>query len=112
MNRLVQKTYYLELFKSRTKGIFAQRRHLVVTVFQRPRRSHLFSFNPKNKVIIITDEALDSFFVTVFGTKNVIFVTSMTKRPCNLLIINYAYRVEKSLWKVHVLLHREVIARN
>ena len=35
-------------------------------------------------------------------------VTRVTNRPCNLLIISHAYRVQKSLWKVQVLLHREM----
>ena len=36
------------------------------------------------------------------------FVTAATNRPCNSLIINYAYRVQKSPWKVHDFLHREI----
>ena len=56
---------------------------------------HFFSFNPKNKVTITHDEVLEFIFVTEFGTKNVIFVTRVTNRPCNLLIINLTYRVQK-----------------
>ena len=33
-------------------------------------------------------------------------VTRVTKLPRNLLIISLAYRVQKTLWKVQVLLHR------
>ena len=83
--------------------------HLFATVFKRPRLSNSFSFNPKNRVFITTDEVPDFIFVTVYVTKNVIFVTAATNRPCNLLIINYAYRVQKSPWKVHDFLHREIV---
>jgi len=69
---------------------------------------HFFSFNPKNKVTITLNEVLEFVFVTEFGTKNVIFVTIVTNRPYNLLIIKCIFRVEKSPWKVRVLLHREV----
>lgn len=48
---------------------------------------HFFSFNPKNKVTITLNEVLEFVFVTEFGTKNVIFVTIVTNRPYNLLII-------------------------
>ena len=51
---------------------------------------------------------MDFIFVTVFVTKNVIFVTAATNRPCNSLIINYAYRVQKLPWKVHDILHRKI----
>lgn len=70
---------------------------------------HFFSFNPKNKVTITLNEVLEFVFVTEFGTKNVIFVTIVTNRPYNLLIIKCIFRVEKSPWKVRVLLHREII---
>ena len=70
---------------------------------------HFFSFNPKNKVTITLNEVLEFVFVTEFGTKNVIFVTIVTNRPYNLLIIKCIFRVEKSPWKVRVLLHREMI---
>ena len=69
---------------------------------------HFFSFNPKNRSPITIKEVLDLIFVTEFGTKNVIFVTNVTNRPCNLLIVKSIFRVEKSPWKVQVLLHREV----
>ena len=69
---------------------------------------HFFSFNPKNKVTITLNEVLEFVFVTEFGTKNVIFVTIVTNRPYNLLIIKCIFRVEKSPWKVLVLLHREM----
>lgn len=69
---------------------------------------HFFSFNPKNRSPITIKEVLDFIFVTAFGTKNVIFVTNVTNRPYNLLIIKCIFRVEKSPWKVRVLLHREV----
>ena len=69
---------------------------------------HFFSFNPKKKVTITLNEVLEFVFVTEFGTKNVIFVTIVTNRPYNLLIIKCIFRVEKSPWKVRVLLHREV----
>ena len=69
---------------------------------------HFFSFNPKNKVTITLNEVLEFVFVTEFGTKNVIFVTIVTNRPYNLLIIKYIFRVEKSPWKVRVLLYRKV----
>ena len=69
---------------------------------------HFFSFNPKNKVTITLNEVLEFVFVTEFGTKNVIFVTIVTNRPYNLLIIKCIFRVEKSPWKVRVLLHRQV----
>ena len=48
---------------------------------------HFFSFNPKNRSPITIKEVLDFVFVTEFGTKNVIFVTIVTNRPYNLLII-------------------------
>ena len=69
--------------------------------------SHSFSFNPKICIPIRIDEVLDSVFVTKGGTKNVIFVTIATNRPCNQLIFKYIFRSQKSLWKVHVVLHRE-----
>ena len=53
------------------------------------------SFNPKNKVTITLNEVLEFVIVTEFGTKNVIFVTRVTNCPCNLLIINLTYRVQK-----------------
>ena len=59
-------------------------------------------------VFITTDEVSDFIFVTEFVTKNVIFVTAATNRPCNSLIINYAYRVQKSPLKVHDFLHRQI----
>ena len=83
--------------------------HLFVTVFQIPRHSRPFSFNPKNRVYITTDEVSDFFFVAEFVAKNVIFVTAATNRSCNILIIKYAYRVQKLPWKVHDILHREMI---
>ena len=86
-----------------------RKNHFAVTDFWRPRKCHSFSFNPKNRVYITTDEVSDFIFVTEFVTKNVIFVTTATNRPCNSLIINYAYRVQKSPWKVHDFLHREVV---
>ena len=70
---------------------------------------HFFSFNPKNKVTITLNEVLEFVFVTEFGTKNVIFVTIVTNQPYNLLIIKCIFRVEKSPWKVRVLLHRELL---
>ena len=73
---------------------------------------HFFSFNPKNKVTITLKEVLEFVFVTEFGTKNVIFVTIVTNRPYNLLIIKCIFRVEKSPWKVRVLLHRKVRNEN
>ena len=79
-----------------------------MTDFRRPQKCLSFSFNPKNVVFIMTDEVPDFIFVTEFVTKNVIFVTAATNRPCNSLIINYAYRVKKSPWKVHDFLHREI----
>ena len=85
-----------------------QKNHFTVTDFWRPRKCRSFSFNPKNRDFITTDEVSGFIFVTEFVTKNVIFVTAATNRPCNLLIINYAYRVQKSPWKVHDILHREV----
>ena len=69
---------------------------------------HFFSFNPKNKVTITLNEVLEFVFVTEFGTKKVIFVTIVTNRPYNLLIIKCIFRVEKSPWKVRVLLHRKI----
>ena len=69
---------------------------------------HFFSFNPKKRSPITIKEVLDFIFVTEFGTKNVIFVTIVTNRPYNLLIIKCIFRVEKSPWKVRALLHREV----
>ena len=56
----------------------------------------------------MTDEVPDFIVVTDFVTKNVIFVTAATNRPCNSLIINYAYRVQKSPWKAHDFLHRKI----
>ena len=73
-----------------------------------PRHSRPFSFNPKNRVYITTDEVSDFFFVAEFVAKNVIFVTAATNRSCNRLIIKYAYRVQKLPWKVHDILHREI----
>ena len=69
--------------------------HLFVTVFQIPRHSRPFSFNPKNRVYITTDEVSDFIFVAEFVAKNVIFVTAVTNRPCNLLKISLVYRVQK-----------------
>ena len=57
---------------------------------------------------VTTDAVPDFIFVTEFVANNVIFVTAATNRPCNLLIINYACRVQKLPWKVHDFLHREV----
>ena len=88
--------------------ILGWKNHFAVTDCRRPRKCHSFSFNPKNRVYITTDEVSDFIFVTEFVTKNVIFVTAATNRPCNSLIINYAYRVQKSPWKVHDILHREI----
>ena len=89
--------------------LFEERKnHFAVTDFWRPRKCHSFSFNPKNWVYIMTDEVSDFFFVAEFVAKNVIFVTAATNRLCNLLIIRYAYRVQKSPWKVHDILHRKV----
>ena len=102
-------TYNLEWFKSRPRVFRVRKRHLIATVFRRHRMRHFFSFNPKNKVTITLNEVLEFVFVTEFGTKNVIFVTIVTNRPYNLLIIKWIFRVEKSPWKVRVLLHREVI---
>ena len=82
--------------------------HLFVTDFWILRKRHSFSFNPKICIPIRIDEVLDSFFVTKFGTKNVIFVTIATNRPCNTLIFKYIFRVWKSPWEVRVLLHREI----
>ena len=82
--------------------------HLFVTDFWIPRKRHSFSFNPKICILIRIDEVLDSVFVTKGGTKNVIFVTIATNRPCNQLIFKYIFRAQKSPWKVLVLLHREV----
>ena len=82
--------------------------HLIATVFKRPRLSNSFSFNPKNRVFITSDEVSDFIFVTEFVAKNVIFVTAVTNRPCNILIIKYAYRVQKLPWEVHDILHRQV----
>ena len=56
-----------------------------------------------------SDVVLDFIFVTVFGTKNVIFGTIVTNITCNLLIVKSTFRVKKSPWKVQVLLHREII---
>ena len=39
--------------------------HLIATVFKRPRLSNSFSFNPKNRVFITSDEVSDFIFVTV-----------------------------------------------
>ena len=102
-------TYNLEWFKSRPRVFRVRKRHLIATVFRKHRMRHFFSFNPKNKVTITLNEVLEFVFVTEFGTKNVIFVTIVTNRPYNLLIIKWIFRVEKSPWKVRVLLHREVI---
>ena len=101
-------TYNLEWFKSRPRVFRVRKRHLIATVFRRHRMRHFFSFNPKNRSPITIKEVLDFVFVTEFGTKNVIFVTIVTNRPYNLLIIKWIFRVEKSPWKVRVLLHREV----
>ena len=57
--------------------------HFTVTDFWRPRKCRSFSFNPKNKGFITTDEVSGFIFVTVFVTKNVIFVTAATNRLCN-----------------------------
>lgn len=83
--------------------------HLIATVFKRPRLSNSFSFNPKNRVFITSDEVSDFIFVTEFVAKNVIFVTVVTNHPCNSLIISNAYRVQKLPWEVHDILHREMI---
>ena len=72
-----------------------QKNHFDVTDFWRPWKCHSVSFNPKNMVFITSDEVSDF-----------IFVTAATNRPCNSLIINYAYRVQKLPWKVHDILHR------
>lgn len=56
----------------------------------------------------MTDEVSDFFFVAEFVAKNVNIVTAATNCLCNLLIIRYAYRVQKSPWKVHDFLHRKV----
>ena len=101
-------TSNLEWFKSRPRVFRVRKRHLIATVFRRHRMRHFFSFNPKNKVTITLNEVLEFVFVTEFGTKNVIFVTIVTNRPYNLLIIKCIFRVEKSPWKVRVLLHRQV----
>ena len=61
---------------------------------------------------VTTDAVPDFIFVTEFVAKNVIFVTAATNRHCNSLIINYDYRVQKSPWKVHDFLHREIDACN
>ena len=98
----------LECFKMEMMLFKWMKNHLLATDFQKPRLSHSFSFNPKNRDFITTDEVSDFIFVTEFVTKNVIFVTAATNRPCNSLIINYAYRVQKSPWKVHDLLHRKM----
>ena len=82
--------------------------HLIATVFKRPRLSNSFSFNPKNRVFITSDEVSDFIFVTEFVAKNVIFVTVVTNHPCNSLIISNAYRVQKLPWEVHDILHREM----
>ena len=82
--------------------------HLIVTVSQRPRLSHSFSFNPNNQGFITTDAVSNFIFVTEFVAKNDIIATAATNRPSNSLIISYAYRVQKSPWKVRVLLHRKV----
>lgn len=74
--------------------------HLIATVFKRPRLSNSFSFNPKNRVFIKSDEVSDF-----------IFVTAVTNRPCNSLIISNAYRVQKLPWEVHDILHRKVAFR-
>lgn len=100
-------TYNLEWFKSRPRVFRVRKRHLIATVLRRHRMRHFFSFNPKNKVTITLNEVLEFVFVTEFGTKNVIFVTIVTNRPYNLLIIKCIFRVEKSPWKVLVLLHRK-----
>ena len=86
-----------------------RKNHFAVTDFRRPRKCLSFSFNPKNRDFITTDEVSNFIFVTEFVTKNVIFVTTATNRPCNSLIINYAYRVQKLPWKVQDFLHREVV---
>ena len=85
-----------------------RKNHFAVTDFRRPRKCLSFSFNPKNMVFITADEVSDFIFVTEFVTKNIIFVTAATNCPCNSLIINYDYRVQKSPWKVHDFLHRQV----
>lgn len=105
-------TYNLEWFKSRPRVFRVRKRHLIATVFRRHRMRHFFSFNPKNKVTITLNEVLEFVFVTEFGTKNVIFVTIVTNRPYNLLIIKCIFRVEKSPWKVQVLMHRQIEACN
>ena len=99
---------YLEWFQIKMLLILGWRNHFAVTDFQRPRKCHSFSFNPKNRVFITTDEVSDFIFVAESVAKNVIFVTAVTNRPCNSLIINYAYRVQKLPWKVHDFLHRLV----
>ena len=43
--------------------------HLLATDFQKPRLSHSFSFNPKNRDFITTDEVSDFIFVTEFVGK-------------------------------------------
>ena len=79
-----------------------------MTDFRGPGKCNSFSFNPKNSGSIRFDEVLSNKFVAEFVAKNVIFVTAATNRPCNSLIINYACRVQKSPWKVHEFLHREI----
>ena len=92
--------------------LFGERKnHFAVTDFRRPQKCHSFSFNPKYRDIVTTDEVPDFIFVAEFVAKNVIFVTAATNRPCNLLIIKYTYRVQKSPWKVHDFLHRKVASR-
>ena len=85
-----------------------RKNHFAVTDFRRPQTCLSFSLNPKNRAFNTTDEVSALIFVTVYVTKNVIFVTTATNCPCNLLIINYAYRVQKSPWKVHDFLHRQI----
>ena len=101
-------TYNLEWFKSRPRVFRVRKRHLIATVFRKHRMRHIFSFNPKNKVTITFNEVLEFVFVAEFGTKNVIFVTIVTKRPYKLLIIKWIFRVEKSPWRVRGLLHRKI----
>ena len=85
--------------------------HLIVTVSQRPRLSHSFSFNPNNQGFITTDAVSNFIFVTEFVAKNDIIATAATNCPSNSMIISYAYSVQKLPWKILDLLHRKVAGR-
>ena len=83
-----------------------------MTRFQRPENGRFFLF-PYVFCSLERGTAEErSDFVTVFVTKNVISVTIATNGQCNSLIISYAYRVQKSPWKVHDILHRKIISLN